>query len=159
VLKDQSIPVAQKNQNFTTLFTQNFDVPTIGRFVLGRYWRTATPQQQSEYIDLFGKYVVAVYSDRFSRYTGVTFKVSGEQQTAPAIFNVSSTILRNSGDPPIHVGWVVDDSSGSEKIVDVNVENVSMRIAQRDEFSSVIENNGGDVQALINVLKQKVQND
>jgi phospholipid transport system substrate-binding protein len=157
IIKNQGESQAQRKADFSTLFTSNFDVPTIGRFVLGRYWRTATPQQQQDYLTTFGQYVVAVYADRFSTYTGVTFKATTAQQNGDTA-TVASVIDRGNGAPPVNVEWVlIPGGPSGYKIVDVKVENLSMRLTQRDEFSSVIEHNGGNVQSLIDLLKQKVK--
>jgi len=85
-LGDQAIQIIRSPQGqpqrkaaFSTLFTQDFDVPAIGKFVLGHYWREATPEQQQEYLRLFGQYVVAIYAERFSNYQGETFKVLGSR--------------------------------------------------------------------------------
>ncbi len=156
IIKNQGESQAQRKAQFSTLFTSNFDVPTIGRFVLGRYWRTATPQQQQDYLAAFGQYVVAVYADRFSTYTGVTFKATSAQQNGDSA-TVTSVIDRGNGAPPINVEWVLLPSGGNFKVIDVKVENLSMRLTQRDEFASVIEHNGGSVQSLIDLLKQKVK--
>lgn len=157
IIKNQSETKAQRKAQFSTLFDSNFDVPTIGKFVLGIYWRRATPEQQQEYLKVFGQYVVAIYADRFSNYTGETFKTVGAKSTSSDATTVTSVINRTGGAPPVHVDWVLVPEGGSYKVVDVVVENLSMRLTQRDEFASVIEHNGGSVDALIKLLKQKVQ--
>src|SRR5260370_11142031 len=87
------------------MFTASVDVPAIGRFVLGRYWRTATPQQQTDYLKLFGAYVVSVYSERFANYSGEKFKVLGARKEDDSVSTVSSEIERPNGGPPIHIDW------------------------------------------------------
>ena len=52
-----------------------FDIPTIGRFVLGRSWSTATPDQQKEYLKLFEALVIKMYGDRLNFYSGEGFQV------------------------------------------------------------------------------------
>src|SRR5579862_1417938 len=59
-----NIPEQQRLARFRELFHNDFDIPGIGRFVLGRYWRTATPQQQQEFLGLFQEYIVRAYSAR-----------------------------------------------------------------------------------------------
>jgi phospholipid transport system substrate-binding protein len=159
ILKNTSLSDQARKDAFSKLFTTGFDVQTIGRFVLGQYWRTATPAQQSDYLKYFEQYIVAVYADRFSAYKGsVTFKATASQPTGTDTTTVNSVIDRGAGAPPVNVGWVVVNHGGTYKIIDVVVENLSMRLTQRDEFSSVIEHGGGNVQSLIDTLKQKVQN-
>ncbi|HWK46046.1 MAG TPA: ABC transporter substrate-binding protein [Stellaceae bacterium] len=156
LITDKSLTREARREQFTKLFTASFDVPSIGRFVLGRYWRTATPQQQSEYLQLFGEYVVSVYSDRFTDYSGEKFKVTGTRKDDDTNNTVSSEIDRPNGGPPIKIDWRVTNGADGYKITDVIVENLSMAITQRSEFSSIIERGGGNVDALIALLKQKL---
>lgn len=165
-LGDQAIQILQNKQlgqkeretAFNKLFTEGFDVPEIGRFVLGRYWNVASPQQQQEYLKLFGTYVVAVYANRFSQYSGEKFTV-GASQATPEGASVSSQIIRPNGGPPINIVWKIAKQSNAYKIRDVVVENLSMAVTQRAEFSSVVERGGGGgagVDALNNTLRQKI---
>jgi len=156
LITDKSLSRDQRHDQFSKLFTASFDVPAIGRFVLGRYWRTATPQQQTSYLQLFGEYVVSVYSDRFTDYSGEKFRVTGSRKDDDATNTVSSEIDRPSGGPPIKINWQVTNGAEGYKITDVIVENLSMAITQRSEFSSIIERGGGNVDALITLLKQKL---
>jgi phospholipid transport system substrate-binding protein len=146
----------QRKAEFNKLFAQGFDVPAIGKFVLGHYWREATPEQQQEYIKLFGQYVVAIYAERFSNYQGEEFKVLGSHPEDGGTATVASEIDRPNGGAPIHIDWRVANEGGSYKIIDVKAENLSMSVTQREEFASVISQHGGNVQGLIDVLRQKV---
>ncbi|MGE3783031.1 MAG: phospholipid-binding protein MlaC, partial [Alphaproteobacteria bacterium] len=71
------VSAAQRLDRFRALFSTQFDVPGIGRFVLGRYWRTATPQEQQEFLSLFQEYVARAYSARLSGFGGEPFRVTG----------------------------------------------------------------------------------
>ncbi len=148
---------AARKAAFSKLFTADFDVPAIGKFVLGRYWRAATPAEQAQYIQVFGKYVVAIYASRFSSYSGEEFKVLGSHADDANTSIVTSQIIRPSGGPPYSIEWQVAKEGDGYKITNVIVENVSMALTQRQEFASVIEQNGGSVAALISMLQQKVQ--
>src|ERR1700728_4638199 len=70
---------ADREAQFRQLFRQDFDAPGIARFVLGRYWRTATDEEQREFLKLFEDYIVIVYSTRLSEYGGEQFKVEGSR--------------------------------------------------------------------------------
>ena len=162
----QAIRILQTQQDaggrraaFTKLFTADFDTPSIGRFVLGRYWRTASPDLQKQYLDVFQLYVVKIYADRFAGYSGQQFKVTGAQATDAATSMVSSQIIQPNGAPPIDIGWQVVKGSDGYKVTDVTVSNLSLAITKRDEFASVIQQNGGSIQALIDLLKAKSQED
>jgi len=155
-LADQSASKSEIMETFRTLLNQNFDVRTIGAFVLGRYWRTADDQQKAEYLDLFQQMIVNVYAERFSQYAGETFKVTGSRPEGERDVVVSSQVLRPNG-PPVNVAWRVRQRDSGFKIVDVIVENVSMSVTQRSEFASVIESNGGQFNALLDALRQRIQ--
>ena len=155
-LADTATGVEARKQVFRTLLNENFDVQTIGRFVLGPYWRTATPEQQAEYMDLFQRMIVEVYTERFNEYAGEQFKVIGAQPAGSRDAVVTSQVIRPAG-APVNVAWRVRGKDDDFKIVDVIVENVSMSQTQRSEFASLIEGNGGRFEALLDALRKRVQ--
>ncbi len=146
----------QRVARFRQLFVEDFDVPGIARFVLGRYWRLATPAQQQEFVRLFTNYIALVYANRLAEYSGETLRVTGTRP-APDGELVSSEIERPNGQPPARVDWLLTPHDGTYKISDVMVEGVSMATTQRSEFASVIQRHGGQVQGLITALKQKTE--
>lgn len=148
-----NVPEQQRLARFRELFHNDFDVPGIGRFVLGRYWRTATPQQQAEFLQLFQEYIVRAYSARLGQYGGEPFRVTGARPNGGETV-VSSEIVR-AGGAPVEVDWYLASGSGQYKITDVYVGGVSMAVTQRDEFASIIQRNGG-VPGLLSQLRQKL---
>jgi phospholipid transport system substrate-binding protein len=60
----------EAERRFRALLNEAFDGPYIGRFVLGPYWRAATPEQQKDYMELFEKLIVQIYAGRFTEYAG-----------------------------------------------------------------------------------------
>jgi len=153
---NKSLSRDQALQRFRNLLYQGFDVPYIGRFVLGRHWNQATPQQQNEYQKLFEQLIVKTYADRFVEYSGETFKITGSQPAGEADSMVSTQIVRPNG-PPVNVEWRVRKRDGGQyKIIDVAVEGVSMGVTQRSEFNSVVQQNGGRIDGLLQALRQKV---
>ena len=148
---------AQRVARFHELFREDFDVPGIARFVLGRYWKTATPEQQGEFTRLFEDYIALVYSSQLSAYSGETLKVIGSRADPEGAI-VASEIIRPSGAPPVKVEWHLTDQHGTYKIRDVAVDGISMAVTQRSEFASVIQRNGGQVQGLIAMLREKTGN-
>ena len=149
-----SVSPAQRVARFRQLFQNDFVVPGIGQFVLGRYWRTASPQEQQEFLQLFQEYVVQAYSARLGEYGGAPFRVTGSRPAGDEVV-VTSEIAR-PGAPPIQVDWFLVNRGGALKITDVYVGGVSMKVTQRDEFSAVIQRNGGQIGALLVQLRQKI---
>ncbi|HYE51513.1 MAG TPA: ABC transporter substrate-binding protein [Azospirillaceae bacterium] len=156
VVADGSATQDKRQAVFRALLNENFDVQTIGRFVLGRYWNAASQPQREEYQKLFENMIVGVYAERFGQYSGEQFKVTGSRPEGERDALVTSQVLRPNG-PPVNVSWRVRQKDGGFKIIDVVVENVSMSVTQRSEFASVIESNGGRFDALLDALRQRTR--
>jgi|SRR5579872_1418997 len=148
-----SVSPAQRLVRFRQIFQNDFDVAGIGQFVLGRYWRTATPPQQQEFLQLFQEYVVQAYASRLGQYGGEPFRVTGARPTGDETV-VSSEVSRPGGSP-IQIDWYLINRGGQFKITDVYVGGVSMKVTQRDEFASVIQHDGGHIDGLLTRLRQK----
>ena len=139
---------------FKNLLNAGFDVPYIARWVLGRYWNQASPQQQQEYLQLFERLIVKTYADRFVEYSGETFKITGSRPEGDTDAMVTTQVIRPNG-PPVAVEWRVRKRDATYKIIDVAVEGVSMGLTQRQEFASVIQSNGGRIDGLLQALRQR----
>lgn len=144
----------QKKSEFRKLLNNSFDLDTIGRFTLGRYWNAATPAQQQQFLTLFRKMVVAVYANRFGDYKGQKFEVKSARAISDTDTLVTSFIVPVDGGENIQVDWRVRSKGGNNKIVDVLVSGVSMGVTQRSDFSSVIQRGGGDINVLLEHLKK-----
>lgn len=154
LLNDKQAPEAQRRAEFDKLAIQAFDVPRIAQFVLGRYWTTASDQEKQQFVQTFQNYMVSVYWSRFHDYEGVDFKVTGERPAGNQV-DVTTEFGRANGQPPAKVDWTIAQEGGGFKIRDASLEGVSQALTYRQEFSSVIERNGGRVSALIDQLRQK----
>ncbi len=154
----KDISQAERVARFRTMLSKHFDVNAIGRWVLGRYWRTASKDQQAEYLALFEDLIVATYVNQFADLTGEKLKVTQSltrEGKKDAI--VRSEIIRTKGQPPIKLDWRVRAPEGEFKVVDVVVEGVSMSQTQRSEFGSVIKREGGEIDGLLAALKKKTE--
>jgi len=151
---DKKAPLTERLTRFRQLFQADFDGPGIARFVLGRYWRTASEQEQQEYMKLFEDYVIFVYGTRLSNFNGETFKVRGSRTDESGTV-VSTDIISPSGEPPIKVDWRLVADKGAFKINDVIIEGISMMVTQRSEFASIIQRHGGQVGGLLALMREK----
>jgi phospholipid transport system substrate-binding protein len=149
-------PSAERLARFRQLFQADFDVPGIARFVLGRYWRSASEQEQQEYLKLFEDYVVFVYGTRLSSFNGETFKVRGSRTDDSGTI-VSTDIISPKGEAPIKVDWRLITDHGSFRINDVIIEGISMLVTQRSEFASVIQRHGGHVGELLVMMRERTK--
>lgn len=152
VLGPSAAPAARV-QRFRELFGADFDIPGISRFVLGRYWRVATPEQQQQFQGLLREYLAQAYAGRLAQYAGEKFAALNAQTRGDETV-VFSEITRNDGGK-IRVEWHLVNSGGW-KIGDAYVAGVSMAVTERDEFASVIQQGGGQIQYLLDRLRQKI---
>lgn len=151
-LGNEGLSQEQKISSFRSLLNDSFDLETIGRFTLGRYWKTSTEAQRQEYLTLFRRMVVDVYAKRFGDYKGQRFETRGARADGDKDTIVTSYIIPGSG-PEVQVDWRVRYKNGKYKIVDVIVEGVSMSVTQRSDFAAVIQRGGGDVSVLLAYLR------
>ena len=153
----------QRVAGFRQLFREDFDVPGLGRFVLGRFWRIPSPPEQHEFLGLFETYVAYTYSDRLSEYAGngAVPRVTGSRRDPDGV-TVSSEVTRWSGRgqtvQPIRVDWRLTGHDGVYKISDVIIDGLSMAMTGRSEFQGVAERNGGQPQAILAVMRQETAN-
>jgi phospholipid transport system substrate-binding protein len=150
----KKIPPTERLVRFRQLFHSDFDGPGIARFVLGRYWRGASEQEQQEFLKLFEDYVVFVYGTRLSSFNGETFKVRGSRTDESGTI-VSTDILSPRGEAPVKVDWRLVTDHGAFKINDIIVEGISMMVTQRSEFASVIQRHGGQVGGLLAMMRER----
>ena len=153
LVSDRSVSAAQRERMMAEEFRATFDLATISRFTLGRYWATATVAERAEYRALLVDYLVRKYVGltKFA-YGGERLVVTGTQAVDGRNVMVTSRIERSEGHP-VTVVWQVRDTDGGYLAIDSIVEGVSLVRMLREEFTSVVRNNGGDVGTLITMMR------
>ena len=120
--------------------------------MLGRYWRSATPQQRDEYLDLFREFVVATYAARFDAYAGETFDIV-QVEPLDDRDSIVNTNMHASDGTPFRVDYRVRKTDAGLKIIDVMVEGVSLLVTHRSEIASVVNREGMD--GLLEILRDQ----
>ena len=145
----------EKVDVFRKLFTQNLDLDFIGKYVLGRYWRSATKTQQKEFIELYKEFNVKTWSKRFDEFKGKKFVFEGASPANnPNQIFVNTSVPMESG-APISVKWRVNDKKGELKIIDIIIENVSLAQTARNEYSAFIAKSPNGIEGLLENLRLK----
>lgn len=157
VIADAKNSQQQRTDKFREILLDTFDLPTIGRFVIGRYWMSATPEQQKEYLRLFGDLVIKTYGDRLTLYTGEGFVVTGVRPESEKDSIVTSQITHPDGSQPTSIDWRVRQKEGKLGVIDVMVEGVSLSVTQRQEYAAVVQNNGGQIEGLLALMRHQLQ--
>lgn len=157
-LADKNLPFEFRKERLSSLLREGFAVKRIGRFVLGKYRRTSPPEAVDEFVKVFEDYIVNFYAAQFSRYSGETLTIQKVLKKPRARDSMVVThILTGDGRQPLRVDFQVRDVGEKYKILDVRVEGISMVLAQRDEFTTYIGNNGGKIQTLTAALRKRVK--
>jgi len=142
---------------FRRLFDRHFDLPAIARFVLGRYWRTASEAERERFMRLFGEVNLLSWSRRFDDYQGQAVEVRGAQPDGENGALVE-TVIRQPGQPqPLIVNWRLRKRAEGWKIVDLVVEGISMALTFQRDYASVISQSGGSVTALNDRLQSQAE--
>lgn len=146
----------ERDELFHKLFISSFDIPEIGRFVLSRYWRSASPDQQQEFLSLFEEITVLTWAKRFQDYNGEKLETLSGNKDGDRGWMVDSRILRPQG-PPVPVQWRLrQGDDGAFRVVDIVVEGVSMAITHRSDYAAAMQANGGRVDSLLATMRTKL---
>lgn len=143
---------ADKSAKLENIFATTVDFDWVGKFVLGRHFKTATPAQQTAYLAAYRPFIIKNYVSRLTKYTGQTYKITGTRTSSDGASLVSMQLLDPKG-PPVLVDYRVSGKPGAFKVTDIVVEDVSLITTQRAEFNAVVSKNGLDF--LISALKKK----
>ena len=148
-----------RRKNVSAMFDRYFDLPTIAKFSAGPYWRVADADQKTAYELAIRDVIIATVVRNFDQLSGLKFTATDSQAQGAKQVVVNGTFTDiNQQRPPILVGWrVVTADNASPLILDIEIENLSMLITQKQENISIIRKNGGKFSALIEVMKQRSQ--
>ena len=152
-VSNPSITDSQRYNNFKNIYLAAFDNYYISRFVLGRHWKKIDKQIQNRFVKSFNDYVVATYAPKFKGWEGEVKAVDSNIENN--YYNVITDIINKDG-PILKLQWKMYLNKNQKfKILDVNIDGVSMLVTQRAEFSSVIKNHPKGVAGLIDAMEAK----
>ncbi|MGE5146448.1 MAG: phospholipid-binding protein MlaC [Candidatus Eiseniibacteriota bacterium] len=146
---------AGRETAFLRLFRDEFATAAIGRFLLGAYRAAVTPAQFTRYQEVLEELVAKTTAARLSGYAGEGLEVLGARADGRR-WLVTSRVVPKTGEP-VRLDWVLAPAGGALKVVDLRVENLSLAITERDEFASVLQANGGDIDRLIAFMRDKIK--
>lgn len=131
----------------------HFDFQRMSRFVLGRSWRDATPEQQERFVVEFKTLLVRTYAEALFQYTGqdIVFQPSRHQEGENKAV-VKTSVQRDDG-PPLPIEYVLMQNSDEWKVYDIKVEGLSLVTNYRSQYGRIIHTQGVDT--LIEQLKEK----
>ena len=151
--------ISKRTENITKLLDTHFDIPGIARFSAGPYWRAANEDERDTYTKSMRKALIDTIARNFDQLAGLHFTIIDSQAKGNRMVLVRGTFRDKAGQrPPVSVGWrVVTPHPAPAKVLDVEIENISMLITQKQENIAIIRKNGGQFSALIEAMKQRQQ--
>ncbi|WP_328805683.1 MlaC/ttg2D family ABC transporter substrate-binding protein [Sabulicella rubraurantiaca] len=152
---NSNAPVERRRAAVADILRRSVDIEGTGRFILGRWWRAASPAEQAEFLRLFEEVLIRNLASRFGEYQGVQFALGRAQQRTEDDALVT-TIVQRPGSAAFTLDWRVADVNGQPRIVDLVAEGASLRLTQRSEYSAVIQRGGNQVAALLNAMRQQI---
>jgi phospholipid transport system substrate-binding protein len=156
IFGDEQLSPLDRQQRFRGLLDEDFDFPTISRFVLGRFWQGTSDSFRREFSSVFEDYVVQSLIAGFANYGGKSMNVTATRAEGEHGAIVSTTVVRADGGPSAKLEWQVRETPNGLKIADVSVSGVSMALSYREQFAAAVDHDGGQVSALIPDLRHKL---
>ena len=156
--KDLNDDMARR-ENVSALFDRYFDLPTIAKFSAGPYWRAADADQKTAYESAMRDVIIGTVVRNFDQLSGLKFTATDSQAKGKQLVLVNGTFTDiNQQQPPIAVGWrVITADNTPPLILDVEIENISMLVTQKQENIAIIRKNQGQFSALIDAMIKRGQ--
>ena len=131
---------------------RSFDVATMARLSVGPSWASLSEGQRQQMTESYGRYISAIYADRFDSYAGQKLEVTGEQPVPPGVM-VKSRIIKANGEP-VKVDYMLRRNGDSWLISDIYLDSAISEVAtRRSEFAAILKTDGID--GLIAALNRK----
>ena len=141
ILSDEGISENDKTSRFTDVVMNAIDLNLISKFVLSKTWKNSTDEQKERYLIAFKDYFINSYANKLDQYSGEQVQIVGSEAAGKYVI-VESNIVREGTDTlKINLKWRLINRDGDIKIIDLNIEGISLVIAQREEFQSFLANN------------------
>ena len=151
ILNNRGLSTEQRRAQFEGFLLGLTDMKRIADFTLGQYRRSASPADVAAFDAAFQNYAVAVYQSYFERYKGKTLKVTGSQTLAADDFVVNTDLIDpndHSGQAPLVVEFRVRTNTGKPVVTDFSVAGIWLALEERDQFTSFLGQNGGNIAML-----------
>ncbi len=146
-----------KTKKLSEMALQTVDIKGVAYYSLGNYRKELNEEQMKEYLVLFEKYFLKSFTSRLTDYSDPKIDVLSTEVLNPKYTIVKSILLATDKKPAVNIEWRVYTKNPDKPLIrDLIIEGLSLARTQKEEFSSVIETNNGDVTKLFITLKEFV---
>ena len=152
-----SINKDEKINRLKEIASETVDIRGIGFYTLGSYRKTLNDDQKKEYSILFKEYFLKSFSSRLAEYSNPEIEVNSKEKLSDNYTMVSSTLIATEQRPEVKIDWRIYTKNPDNPLIrDLIIEGLSLARTQKEEFSSIIETNDGDISILFKTLKEFV---
>ena len=149
----------QKIEKLKSIAQETVDIEGIGMYTLGAYRKTLNGDQKKEYKDLFQQYFLKTFSSRLAEYSNPEIQVNSKEKLNKNYTMVSSILVATEQRPQIKIDWrIYTKNSDDPKIRDLIIDGLSLARTQKEEFSSIIQSNDENIEALFANLEKFLKN-
>ncbi len=153
-ISDKNLTKDEIKTETNAIIDEFFDYKSIARFAAGQAWRKASDTEREDYLTAFRQVLVSLAQTQFDYFKRLDYTATNATAKGKKLVLVGGTIRDKKGEfAPVDVAWRVSTpASKPPLIIDIEVENISMLITQKQEHEAIIQSNQGSFQALIDAL-------
>ena len=148
----------EKIDELKEIASETVDIRGIGFYTLGAYRKNISKDQIKQYETLFEQYFLKSFSSRLAEYSNPEIEVISKKKLNKNYTMVSSILVSTEQRPEVKIDWrVYTKDSENPLIRDLIIEGLSLVRTQKEEFSSIIQSNNGDINALFFILEDFIK--
>ena len=148
----------KKIDELKSIAAETVDIKGIGMYTLGSYRKVLSENQKKEYDILFKQYFLKTFSSRLAEYSNPEIEVRSKEKLNKNYTMVRSVLVSTEQRPEVKIDWRIYTKNPDDlKIRDLIIEGLSLARTQKEEFSSIIQSNNGDIDALLASLKEFIK--
>ena len=158
-LADKNLNKDQKSAFIENVALEYVDINALGLYTLGELRKSSSEDDISNYQNAFEKYFLKSLTSRLTDYSSSKFEVLGYDKKSANYTIVNSIVTPSDGGPKIKIDWRIYTKNSDRPLIrDLIVEGLSLARTQKEEFSSILNSNDGDINALFKTLEEFSQN-
>ena len=148
----------EKISKLKEIASQTVDIKGIGSYTLGAYRKTISNDQMEKYEFLFEQYFLKSFASRLAEYSNPEIQVTSKKKLNQNYTMVSSVLVSTEQRPEVTIVWRIYTKNPENLLIrDLIIEGLSLARTQKEEFSSIIQSNDGDINALFDTLKEFIK--
>ena len=155
----ENISKEEKITLLKSIAKETVDIKGVGFYSLGLLRKNLNDSQKTQYLKLFENYFLKSFSSRLAEYTNPEIEVNNKKVLSKNYTIVNSLLVGTSERPEVKIDWRVYTKDPKNPLIrDLIIEGLSLARTQKEEFSSILNSNDGDINALFKTLEEFSQN-